>query len=534
MPHGGSFRAVTAVVTTVALLVAGCTSSHKKVPTPTATPTSTGGTGTPGIASDTTARIPADGAVLAAEVITPTGSGRKPLLVMPASWGNTGTEYHVLGSALAADGFQVVAYGQRGFKDSTGQIDFAGPATQQDASAVIDWALKNTQADPAHVGMMGISYGAGVSLLAAAHDSRIKAVVALSTWTNFADSYDTNNTPHALALGSLVGTSQFSPRFDSAVQNLNHVLTSNPAGLGTPLQAMSPSRSPQSYIAQLNANRPAIMIGNAFEDSLLPPDQLVPFFTALTTPKKLELAAGDHGGPERNALYGARSAVVQDGVAWLMHYLRGVDNGVQNRAPITLKDVRSGTAYEFDRWPTASRAAALAAPKGTSASGGQWSAHLTAGIDSPATSGVPQIFLGKPYVPPALVMSALKPARALSWSLPAEKASVRLAGQPVLHVGLGSSSADATVIAYLYDVNPAGVGSLVDHQAYTALDVAGSQRSVDIAMSPVAWTVPAGDHLAVVIDTADSRYTSLTPRGTQITVWSSPAHPATLDLPTGG
>jgi predicted acyl esterase len=521
---------VTAVVTTVALLAAGCTSSHKKAPAPL--PTSTGGV--PGVASDRAARIPSNGAVLAAEVITPSGSGRKPLLVMPASWGNGATEYHVLGSALAADGFQVVAYGQRGFKDSTGQIDFAGPATQQDASTVIDWALKNTQADPAHIGMMGISYGAGISLLAAAHDSRIKAVVALSTWTNFAESYDANNSPHALALGSLVGTSQFSPHFDTTVQNLNRVLTSNPTGLGAPLQAMSPQRSPQSYVAQLNANRPAIMIGNAFEDSLLPPDQLVPFFSALTTPKKLELAAGDHGGPERNALYGARSAVVQDGVAWLMHYLRGVDNGVQDKAPITLKDVRTGAAYDFDRWPTASRASVLGAPQGTTAAGGQWSAHLTAGSASPATSGIPQIFLGKPYVPPALVMAALKPSGALSWSLPAEKAAVRLTGQPVLHVGLGSTSADASVIAYLYDVTPAGVGSLVDHQAYTALGLSGGeQRAVDITMSPVAWTVPAGDHLAVVIDTVDSRYTSLTPRGAQITVWSSAAHPATLDVPTG-
>ena len=487
-----------------------------------------------GIASDRAARISTNGAVLGAEIITPTGTGRKPLVVMPASWGNGATEYHVLGSALAADGFQVVAYGQRGFKDSTGQIDFAGTATQQDVSAVIDWALRNTAADPAHIGMMGISYGAGISLLAAARDARIKAVVALSTWTNFAQSYDANDTPHSVALGSLVGTSQFSPHFDAAVQNLSRVLAANPAGLGAPLKAMSPQRSPQSYVAQLNANHPAIMIGNAFEDSLLPPDQLVPFFTALTTPKRLELAAGDHGGPERSGLYGARNAVVDDGVAWLLHYLHGVDNGIETKAPITLKDVRSGTAYEFQQWPTASRSSALGAPSGAAGSSAQWSSPLTAGTRSPATSGAPQIFVDRTYVPPTLMMSALRPAGALTWTLPAETSSVRLAGQPVLHVRLGSASGAATVMAYLYDVSPSGLGTLVDHQAYTALGLAaGEQRAVDISMSPVAWTVAAGDHLAVVLGTVDSRYTSLTPKGTQLTVSSTAAQPATLDVPTG-
>ena len=105
---------------------------------------------------------------------------------MPASWGQSADEYAAVATGFAALGYLVVAYAQRGFGGSGGVIDFAGTATRDDVSTVIDWARAHASVNHGGVALVGVSYGAGVGLLAAEHDSRIKAVAALSGWTDFA------------------------------------------------------------------------------------------------------------------------------------------------------------------------------------------------------------------------------------------------------------------------------------------------------------------------------------------------------------
>src|SRR5699024_10677657 len=91
-----------------------------------------------------------DGTELKAKVITPTGVERPhPLLVMPAAWGTPHLLYVGAGKKLAEEsGYQVISYTSRGFWDSGGGVEVAGPEDRADASAVIDWALDNTEADP--------------------------------------------------------------------------------------------------------------------------------------------------------------------------------------------------------------------------------------------------------------------------------------------------------------------------------------------------------------------------------------------------
>jgi len=57
-------------------------------------------------------------------------------------------------------------------------------------------------------------------------------------------------------------------------------------------------------------------------------------------------------------------------------------------------------------------------------------------------------------------------------------------------------------------------------------------KAVTIPLQPTAWTVPSGDHVALVIDTVDDRYTSLTKKGAKVTAGSDPHHPATLVVPS--
>jgi dipeptidyl aminopeptidase/acylaminoacyl peptidase len=121
------------------------------------------------------------GTVLKANVVAPSDADathRYPLIVLPTSWSLPQVEYLAQAQKLADSGYIVLSYNVRGFWQSGGQIEVAGPPDVADASKVIDWALANTSADPQHIGIAGVSYGAGISLLAAAHDRRIKVAPA--------------------------------------------------------------------------------------------------------------------------------------------------------------------------------------------------------------------------------------------------------------------------------------------------------------------------------------------------------------------
>ena len=489
------------------------------------------------VAQDRTVSIPANGVKLSAEVITPDTGGRAPLLVMPASWGGAASMYHLLGTRFAQAGYQVVAYAQRGWGGSTGQADFAGPATQRDASTVIDWALQHTRADPTRIGMLGVSYGAGISLLAAAHDPRIKAVVALSTWTDVAAALDQNDTPNTSALQALLGQVRQGD-VDQTVLSLRSTLTSDPAGLGSALAKISPSRSPSTYVKELNRNRPAIMIANGFEDSIFDPAQLLPFYEALTTPKRLELAPGDHGGPELAGLQGGASPTVEDARLWLDHYVRGEANGIDTQPPILLRDIRTAQAHAFSTWPaaTAQDRVYLAAPSTRSVADGPtpWSAPLQEGVDSAASAGPAQYLAAPDYQPPRAAVGTISPAQGLVWSGPALQQAVSVNGTPGLRVRVASTHASATLYAYLYDVDPTGTGTLMDMAPFSVVGMRpGTATTVTVTLQPTSYTVPTGDRIALVIDAADPRYQTLAPAGTKITVSSTETSAAWLTLPIG-
>jgi predicted acyl esterase len=80
-----------------------------------------------------------------------------------------------------------VSYTTRGFWNAGGVVELASPNDVKDAQHVVDWAIQNTCNDSngnlnRNVGVGGMSYGAGIGLLLAAQDSRIKAVGMLSGW----------------------------------------------------------------------------------------------------------------------------------------------------------------------------------------------------------------------------------------------------------------------------------------------------------------------------------------------------------------
>ncbi len=491
---------------------------------------------TPGRAIAAANAIPgSDGTQLAGEVWAPGGSGKFPLVVMPAAFGKDATEYKYVGQTLANQGYVVVAYAQRGFMPSQGQVDFEGAPTQADVSSVITWALAHTPADPTKIGVMGVSYGAGATLLSAERDNRIKAVVVMSAWTDLQQSFFPNDTPNTQAIKTLYGAAK--KRFSPPLTNFYDLLDSRDfAGAKALLATLSPERSAITNVDALNRNHTAVMIANDFEDSYFAPNQLVTFYDKLTGPKRLQLAIGDHGSQEVAGLLGQQSEVWTDATQWLDHYLRGMNNGIQSQQPVRLKDVATGQWHTYSSWPGSAQVATFYLDR----SGGALSTKATTSWSTTIKTGTPTLATTPPiqigvatYRPATGVPVSTLPANGAGvWTGPTLTQGASIDGTPSLHMTVTPSTANATMFSYLYDVNANGLGTLITSAPYSLTDVTpGAAQIVDVALRPISWTVPAGHHLAFVVDTFDRRFTALGAVGRPLVLSSPVGDPSRLTVP---
>jgi predicted acyl esterase len=470
------------------------------------------------------------GIVLKANVITPAGADgtrRYPVIVLPTSWAMPQVEYLAQAEKLADAGYVVVGYNSRGFWQSGGQIETAGPRDIADASKVIDWALAHTPADPQQVGMGGVSYGAGISLLASAFDKRIKAVAALSGWGDLIGSIYSGRTQHRQAAQLLGGLGELTGRPGPELQGILKDFLGSNLAKEQDMIAWGKKRSPATYVDKINANGAAIMLGNAWGDSLFPPNQYADFYEKLTGPKRLEFRPGDHATAEGLGLLGLPNDTWSHAKQWFDHYLKGTDNGIDRAAPVLLKS-RSTGAYEgYKSWrdvPSGHRKIELTGTQ-----------RIRTGIDSGADGGL--IFLSSMLdqffrLPPMASIPLLPRSVAAVWESGRYASEQRVRGTTRLHTTVTGTAESGTAIAYLYDVGPLGLGKLVSHAPFTFHGkTPGRPFGVDLELFSTAYDVPAGHRLAVVVDTVDPLYIEHNPSGARLT-FSSPADdPSYVSVP---
>ncbi|MFF9065910.1 alpha/beta fold hydrolase [Streptomyces sp. NPDC014891] len=470
------------------------------------------------------------GTVLKANVVTPDASGtttRHPLIVLPTSWAMPQVEYLVQAKLLANSGYIVVSYNSRGFWQSGGEIETAGPEDIADASKVIDWALAHTGADPARVGMAGVSYGAGISLLAAAHDPRIKAVAALSGWADLIESIYSGRTQHVQAAALLGGAGYLTGRPGPELKQILGDFLSSNLDKEEDMIAWGRKRSPVEQLDRINANGAAIMLGNAWGDTIFPPNQYASFFEKLTGPKRLEFRPGDHATAEATGLFGLPNDTWTSAHRWFDHYLKGVDNGIDQEQPVQLKS-RSAGGYEgYPDWKSVHADQRKFDLGGTQ--------RIRANVDSGANGGITLLtnaldqFL---RTPPMVSVPLLPRPFAGVWQSERYDAPQRVRGTVKVHTTVTSTESSGTLVAYLYDVGPLGVGKLVSNAPYTFHDrTPGKAFGVDLELFSTAYDVPAGHRLALVVDTVDPLYIEHNPTGAQLTFSSPSADPSYVSVP---
>ncbi|BFU43256.1 CocE/NonD family hydrolase [Krasilnikovia sp. MM14-A1004] len=511
-----------------------------------------GGPATAAVATTTTATVtsnrPAlrfvditapDGVVLKANVMTPATGNAHPAIVFVASWGLNDAEYLAQATKFAQDGYVVLSYTTRGFYFSGGTIDVAGPKDVADARAVVDWLIANTPTDPAHIGIGGVSYGGGISLLAAAHDPRIRAVSMMSGWTDLVQSLYADQTRHPqatwllLTVGRIVG--HISDEFKAIADDYFD-------GRNVPgLIEYGTQRSAMTYLDQLNKSRPAVLMAQAYGDSVFSPNQHVDFFNAYHGPKRLEYAPGDHAIPELLGLAGLPNHVWTSTHRWFDQYLRGVETGIDTADPLVL-EVRNtdGDVEDYPDWAHVTGTTKRYNLSGASWTGtggmstnevtGNWSARMSTSGDTIADSGV--VVLSNTVEAltghtPHAWLPAVNRRRAAVWGTDWLKAT-QLRGMPRMHLTVKPSAANGTLVAYLYDVNAVGSGALITQAPISWVDAKpGEPTTLDLRLPLTAWDVPSGHYLSLVVDTKDPLYQGTNPRDASVTVTG----PSWFDVP---
>ncbi|CAM5530019.1 CocE/NonD family hydrolase [Streptomyces aurantiogriseus] len=470
------------------------------------------------------------GTVLKANVVTPAGADathRHPLIVLPTAWGFPQAQYLAQAQKLADSGYVVVGYNVRGFWQSGGEIEVAGPRDVADASEVVDWALAHTPADPRRIGMAGVSYGAGISLLAAAHDPRIRAVASLSGWADLIGSIYSGRTQHTQAAALLHTVGTVAGRESAETRRMFSDFLSGNLAREQEMIAWGRKRSAGTYVDRINKNGTAVLLAGAWGDTVFPPNQSADFYEKLTGPKRLELRPGDHATPELTGLFGLPNDVWTDTGRWFDRYLKGEDNGIDREQPVRLKSRSTGGYEGYPDWKSVAATTRKVALAGTTT--------LHTNVDSGADGGI--VFLSSildqvAQLPPVASIPLLPRRWAAVWQSEKYVTAQHIRGTAGLHTTVTPTEESGTLVAYLYDVGPLGLGKLVSNAPYTFHGrTPGKPFGLDLELYSTAYDVPAGHRLALVVDTVDPLYLEHNPSGARLT-FSSPANdPSYVSIP---
>jgi uncharacterized protein len=107
-------------------------------------------------------------------------------VVLSHGYGGTQDEMLPVADVLHRAGFSVLTYDLRGCGQSGGGVTF-GALEQRDLISVVNYLSKRPDVDAMRIGALGFSMGASTTILAAARDRRIQAVVDDSGWSHVSD-----------------------------------------------------------------------------------------------------------------------------------------------------------------------------------------------------------------------------------------------------------------------------------------------------------------------------------------------------------
>jgi ABC-2 type transport system ATP-binding protein len=440
-----------------------------------------------------------------------------PAVIVAHGFGETKQSVRSDAEKLARHGYVVLAYSARGFGDSTGRIALDSPDYEvKDVHGLVNWlshqpeVRQDAPGDP-RVGMTGGSYGGAMSLLAAAYDKRIDAIVPTITWNSLLQSFFPGgvfaNAWAAVFFGGQAQPDRTCGRFLPAVCNLylHAVRTGQLTAAGRALLAKS---SPAGVLDQIHA--PTLLIQGE-TDSLFGLDQAQANARGIAkngTPVRLAYYAGGHSAGNTLTEESRLQSLTE---SWLDHWLRGGSD--------------PGRSFTFSVAPT-QRAVPTPAPQIWRATGDFGTASVAVhGPPQPVVNpagGTPAAVSSVPAVPSGPLTDALVrdiPGQNATFASIPLKNAVTVVGSGTVKARIRSMSGSATLFAKLYDVSADNSrllpGGLVAPMHVTGIPAAG--KTITVNLPAIVHRFGDGHRLALVIASTDSAYAnSTTPATYQI------------------
>jgi len=462
-----------------------------------------------------------DGVELAANIFIPTTrSGPYPAVIFINSWAANEYEYLTEAARFAEEGYVVLSYSTRGFGTSGGLIDTAGPLDMADLSKVIDYVIANYDVNPNAIGAAGISYGSGISLLGAAYDPRIRAVAAMSTWGSLTEALYGQETPRLIWGELLTLSSGLTGNPDPIIRETwNKVLNREDM---QSVYAWTDIRSPINYVDDINTNGTAVYISQNWGDNLFQPNSVLDLFSQLTVEKHIDLQPGTHAGAEIGGLLGGGNTHVLNNVhRWFAEHLKGQTGAMEGQKPVHMKVKFSSGYQEYDAFPVpqANNQTFYLQPRNLFNNGKlsdspfqSWFAQdnsINSLFDTVATTQIPLLsqILEQLDLPVLADISQIARPYGIVFESNRQWNEMQIRGNAELSLMLQPKSDTLHMVAYLYDMNLFGVGTLITHKPVTVNETTpGDTVRVDFPLTTVAYDVAAGHRLVLVIDSKDLLY----------------------------
>ncbi|WP_430461054.1 CocE/NonD family hydrolase [Thalassolituus sp. LLYu03] len=461
-----------------------------------------------------------DGTELAANVFVPNAGGLKPAVIFVNSWALNEYEYLTEAARFAEEGYVVLSYSTRGFGTSGGLVDTAGPLDMADFSKVIDYLIANYDVDPQRIGSAGISYGSGISLLGAAHDPRIRAVAAMSTWGSLRESLYGQETPRLVWGELLTLSSQLTGNPDPIIaETWNDVL--NRRNLDA-VYAWTDERSPINFVDQINANGTAVYISQNWGDNLFQVNNVLDLYMALDVPKHIDLQPGTHAGAEIGGLLGDGNTHVLNNLhRWFAEHLQDDADAMEGQLPVNMKVKFTSGYQQYADYPVpgANSETLYLQPRTALTDGGlsdspyqSWFSvdnNINSLVDTLAGTQIPLVsqILEQLDVPVTTSIPLIVRPNGITFIGKRQSETLAIRGKPELSLYVQPKNSTVQLVAYLYDMDALGIGKLITHAPVTVHDaVAGKKIRVNFPLVATAYDVPAGHKLVLAVDTQDLLY----------------------------
>ena len=470
-----------------------------------------------------------------------------PAVIGSHGWGANKVALHDDALDLARAGYVVLLYSARGFGDSSGQVALDSPDYEVlDVKQLITWlagqpgVLLDGPDDP-RVGLAGPSYGGGITLLTAAYDRRVDAIVPSITWNSLVTSLLPNTAAPGVpgvykqqwagifSIGVGGGCARLLPTVCQAFQNMGTDGTADPQTM-----ALLTRSSPASVISQIHA--PTLLMQGA-GDTLFPVSEAVASYRGILatgTPVRMVWLAGGHDTGFTDADQTRQKDMTR---AWFDHWLKR-DSGVVLPPAFTYARPDVGGVGTADEYPPPGGAASYALSGAGQLVGPKQPVTATAQPMLNPPGGRPASVSSLPGIPGLVEVGQFignfafdVPGEFVAFQSAPLGGDLNVVGTPNVAVRIVATADPVTLFAKLYDAAPDGKLTLPQQQI-APLRLAGTSGAgtvIQIPLAGISHLFPAGHSLRLVFATTDMAYFA---DRQPATLFVSPVQGATLGLPT--